>query len=350
MSRHAVSLGAAEDEVSLLATSYALTAIALRFLVSPLIDLGFAKALMIAGGLLSAFSFIIFSHAESVTQLYFGRLVQGVSVALYIPASLYSAAMGNAERATRVIMWRSTMWGMGAAIGPALMGWTLESSSWRNMYYVGSFASFASALLPLSMSSPEVRRSGPRSPKSSLLSVPFLLSSISLLLYVVAYQSLFIFLPALHELEGYPKSGTSLAFTVLAASNLASRILLSATNFLSPRHAAVLGTLLGSGGYAVVALWPLGSPLLLGSALVGIGLGLMVPSLQVISLLGVPQDRRGLAASVYTAMFDVAALVGPPFVIFFARSYEASLLFSTTFAVASFVPLFILRGEGNKKG
>ncbi|MEN3000073.1 MAG: MFS transporter [Acidilobaceae archaeon] len=348
LARHSVSLGATEDQVSLLATSYAITAIAVRFFVSHLNDRGFSTVLMIGGGVLSATSFLMFSLSETVTQLYAGRLVQGVSVALYIPASLYSASMGDAERATKVILWRSTMWGVGSTIGPAVMGWAVQSSSWTTMYYLGASVSLASALLCLAVEAPKGETAGRRSSKSSILTRPFVLSSLALLLFIVAYQSLFVFLPALHEREDFPSSGTSLAFTVLAAFNLASRLLLSFTSVLQPKSAALLGALLGFAGYGVVALWPMDVLSLLGSALIGSGLGLLVPSLQVISLLGVPQDRRGLASSIYTAMFDVASLIGPPLVIFLSATYERSLFVSAAFALFSSLPVFTIY-NGRKK-
>ncbi|MCS7106884.1 MAG: MFS transporter [Acidilobaceae archaeon] len=349
MARHSVSLGATEDQVSLLATSYAITAIVVRLFVSHLNDRGFSTILMIAGGLLSAASFLIFSIADNVTQLYVGRLVQGVSVALYIPASLYSASVGDVERATRVILWRSTMWGVGSTIGPAVMGLAIQNSSWTTMYYLGAAVSLASALLCLAVEAPRGETGGRRSSKSSVLTRPFLLSSLALLLYVVAYQSLFVFLPALHEKEDYPSSGTSLAFTVLAAFNLASRLILSLTSLLQPPSAALLGALLGFGGYVAIALWPMGFLSLLGSALVGFGLGLLVPSLQVISLLGVPQDRRGLASSVYTAMFDIASLIGPPLVMSLSGTYERSLFVSAIYALLSSLPVIVIYNGKREK-
>jgi len=230
--RYAVGLGAGELEVSMLATSYAITSIALRLLVGGLNDRGYAKPLMVLGGLLNALSLLVYSSTTNLNIVYVGRLLQGVSVALFIPASLYSASI-TGVRAQRVIVWRSTMWGLGSALGPALLGVVLQTLSWKGLFYTAAAISIASAALSLAFK-PE-RVEARREEGGSILTKPFILASLTLLAYVIGYQSLAYFLPSLHEVEGLPTTDTTAFFTVMAVASLASRIALSTLKNFNPK-------------------------------------------------------------------------------------------------------------------
>jgi len=346
LSRYAVVLGASEREVSLLATSYAITAILLRLVVGPLNDRGYAVPLMVLGGLLNSASLLAYSTAGSLAVLYAGRLLQGVSVALFIPASLYSASVTGA-RAQRVIVWRSAMWGLGSALGPALMGYVLSRSSWQAMFYTAALASLASAAVSSLYRGGAVdRRAG--GVEASILTRPFILASITLFTYVIGYQSLSYFLPSLHEVEGLPESETAAFFTVMASANLASRLALSLKPNFNPAATALAGALASVAGYTIVAIEPRGLQALIAAVLAGVGLGTLFPSLQVISLLGVPEARRGLASSIYTAMFDLGALIGPPIVIAISGSYRDSLTTSALIVAATIAPIALIWREAGK--
>lgn len=339
--RYAVALGASETEVSLLATSYALTAIALRFIVGYLNDKGYARTLMVTGSLLNALALTLYSTSGSLALVYVGRLVQGVSVALFIPASLYSASVTGA-RASRVIVWRATMWGLGSALGPAILGFVLVRWSWQPLFLAATLASIAAATMSSLYKQEAVAVSGGGFGFREVLTKPFILASVTLFTYVVGYQSLSYFLPSLHEIEGLPSSETAAFFTIMAFSNLASRLAISLKQNFNPPLGALAGLAASIVGYTIVAIEPNGQIALIAAVLAGLGLGLLFPSLQVISLLGVPEYRRGLAASIYTAMFDLAALVGPPIVITISGGYRESLVTSAIVIALTAAPVILI--------
>ncbi|MDM7275795.1 MAG: MFS transporter [Thermoprotei archaeon] len=336
LSRYAVSLGAGGFEVSLLGPSYAVTAIGLRLLVGRLIDMGYASTLMFLGGVLNALALAVLAVTSSVPMILASRLIQGVSVAMFIPASLYSASVGDPQGAQKRILWRSTMWGLGAAVGPAVAGFILSVHSWALMFAVAALIALASGFLGLSFRSPRFEGGGGG---GGIATLPFALASLTLFMYVVGYQSLNIFLPSLHEVEGLPKYYTAYFFTSLALFNLGSRLALSLTGGFSPGRMALTGLALSLAGFAATALDPLSLRSLAYAALVGAGLGLLFPSLQVISLLGVPEGRRGSASSIYTAMFDFGSLIGPPLVITLSGEYKSALVTSTLFVALAFTPI-----------
>ncbi len=336
LSRYAVSLGAGSFEVSLIGPSYAVTAIGLRLLVGRLIDMGYASTLMFLGGVLNALALTVLAVTSSVPMILASRLIQGVSVALFIPASLYSASVGEPSEAQKRILWRSTMWGLGSAVGPAVAGFILSIYSWALMFTVAAVIALASGFMGFSFKSPRFEGGGDR---GGVATLPFTLASLTLFMYVVGYQSLNIFLPSLHEVESLPKYYTAYFFTSLALFNLGSRLALSLTGSFNPSKMALAGLTLSLAGFTTTALDPLSSKSIAYAALVGAGLGLLFPSLQVISLLGVPERRRGSASSIYTVMFDVGSLIGPPLIITISGDYKGALAASTAFIALAFIPL-----------
>ncbi|MEM0497478.1 MAG: hypothetical protein QXR22_04705, partial [Acidilobaceae archaeon] len=88
-----------------------------------------------------------------------------------------------------------------------------------------------------------------------------------------------------------------------------------------------------------VAIDPLSNTTILYAILIGGGLGILFPSLQVISLLGVPEARRGLASSIYTAMWDLASLIGPPLVMTISAGYKDSLMTSAVIVCLAIIPI-----------
>ncbi len=336
--RYAVFLGASEASVSLLASSYAAASIPLRLVVGVLSDKGYAKILMVSGSILGSIACLLYMVSSSLEPIYIGRLVQGVSVALFIPASLYSASISGGI-ASRAILWRSLMWGLGSIVGPSVFGAALSTGSWGLVYTLAIIFSIGSAGISVFYRLPRIyvkysEKGG------GLLSAQFTLASASLFFYVVGYQSISYFLPALHEVRGLSAFETAMFFTLMAITSLASRLALIAVREPEPWATAITGSMASIAGYMLIASNPEGSIAIISAAIAGAGMGLLFPSLQIISLLGVPEHRRGTASSIYTAMFDLGALIGPPTIITISGGYRNAIETSAT-AVLITAPLIL---------
>jgi MFS family permease len=336
--RYAVSLGANEASVSLLASSYAATSIPLRLVVGVLSDKGYAKVIMISGSILGSIACLLYMVSSSLEPIYMGRLIHGASVALFIPASLYSASISG-EMASRAILWRSLMWSLGFIVGPSVFGVALSIGSWGLVYILAIVFSIASAGISVSYRLPRIY-ARPREKGGGLLSASFTLASASLFFYVVGYQSISYFLPALHEVRGLSAFETAMFFTLMAITSLASRLALIALRKPDPWATAITGSIASIAGYMLIASNPEGSIAIISATIAGAGMGLLFPSLQIISLLGVPEHRRGAASSIYTAMFDLGALIGPPTIITISGGYRNAIE-TSTIAVTVTAPLIL---------
>lgn len=358
----AVDLGAGEEQVALLAPAYAVTAIFLRPLTGVLSDRGYTRGLLVAGSLLNLGSQVAYAASASLAHVYAARLVQGAALALFIPASLHAASMAVEERARRNLVARSIMVGLGASLGPALGGVVLSIGGWRTLFGVGALLSaLALALVMAWESEPQgelargVRGAG-GGVLSGLWEPSFIAASLGLFLFAAFYMSIAMFLPALHREVGLGNALVAVFFSLVSLANLFSRTLFTRLQrVFSPLQASMLGVMSASLGVLLVALEPTSRAIAYAAPLVGAGLGLLVPGLQILALTSVPYERRGMAASIYTTMFDAASLVGPPAVALAVGGYVeairlASLLLPLSAAPLAAVMLLARGGRGHPVG
>jgi MFS family permease len=159
-----------------------------------------------------------------------------------------------------------------------------------------------------------------------ILRVSFLVPLVAVFGYSALYNSLSLFLPALHESLGTDVAVTSLVFTSYSVANLAARLVLTPiSGKVKPLTTATAGYTLALLGIYAVTSTPASQSTPILAAVAGFGAGLLIPSLQIAAILSVEPESRGLASGVYTAMFDVGNLVGPPLAIALGTTYSKAL-------------------------
>ncbi len=328
ISRYAITLGAGEGEIALLGPTLSLMALILRPLCGYLVDAGFLRPLLL-GGIVSAMAAqLVYVISSSVDLLYLGRILQGIGIALFIPASIYTATLVGDEHGTSgALAWRATMIGFSMALGPAVGGVLVGSQGYSSLFIVAlTYLSVSLALNALASRDlrPHASRGGDRG--RGILRASFLVPLVALLSYSALYNSFSLFLPALHESLGVEVALTSLVFTSYSVANLAARFTFtSISGRVRPLATATIGYGLALLGLYAIALAPASQVTPILATIAGFGAGLLVPSLQVASILSVKPESRGLASGVYTAMFDVGNLVGPPLAITLGVSYLKAL-------------------------
>jgi MFS family permease len=328
ISRYAITLGAGEGEVALLGPTLSLMALVLRPLSGYLVDAGLLRPLLLSGVFSAMVAQVVYASSSSVAVLYLGRVLQGIGIALFIPASIYSATLVGSERgASEALAWRATMIGLSMALGPAVGGVLV------GLYGYGSLFTTALAYLSASLVLNALASRGLRPPTSrgggrvgGILRVSFLVPLVAVFGYSALYSSLSLFLPALHESLGVDVAVTSLVFTSYSLANLAARLVFTQiSGRVKPLATATAGYALALLGIYAVTSTPASQVTPLLAAVAGFGAGLLIPSLQIAAILSVEPESRGLASGVYTAMFDVGNLVGPPLAITLGTTYSKAL-------------------------
>src|SRR2546430_1030828 len=131
------NLGATVIDVQWVVEAYALFLAALILVGGSLGDIYGRKRIYIAGIVLFATASIWCGLAPDVSQLIFGRAVQGIGAALLVPGSLaiISASFQKNERGRAIGTW-SGFTSMTAAAGPVLGGFLIEHGSWRWVFFI----------------------------------------------------------------------------------------------------------------------------------------------------------------------------------------------------------------------
>ena len=128
----------------------------------------------------------------------------------------------------------------------------------------------------------------------------------------VGYGTMAGFVVLLLDQQGIGHGAT--AFTVFAGSVVAARLLLGRLpDILGARRTALGAGLVQGVGLVAVGLAQSLPAALAAAALMGAGMSLLFPSLALLVVDRVPDERRGAAMGAFTAFFDLGVGLGAPF-------------------------------------
>ncbi|MEM4661774.1 MAG: MFS transporter [Desulfurococcaceae archaeon] len=339
--RYAVLRGATSTEVALLGPALSAVATILMPITGMLVDKGFSRRIVVLGVACSILSNTVYALSFNVQTLYVGRILQGISLGLLIPASIYIATLISADPASTLV-WRSIMVGVAMVTGPVLGGALVSSLGYSWLFAVPSVLLLLSLLmyhlaLGVKYKHPVERTSGQL---RDLAVSSFIISSICTFSYGALYGNLALFLPALHEELGIPVDFTASAFTVNSLFTLASRLMYLKLFKNTPINTiGVIGYALTITGMLLIAVDQASYAVLASMAILGAGGGLLVPVLQIMAVLSVKERSRGLASGISSATFDAGNVAGPPLTISLYATYTSALKLTTLFAVLGAVAI-----------
>ena len=128
----------------------------------------------------------------------------------------------------------------------------------------------------------------------------------------IGYGTMAGFVVLLLDQQGIGHGAT--AFTVFAASVVSTRLVLGRLpDILGARRTALGAGLVQGIGLVAVGLAPSLPAALAAAALMGAGMSLLFPSLALLVVDRVPDERRGAAMGAFTAFFDLGVGLGAPF-------------------------------------
>jgi MFS transporter, DHA2 family, methylenomycin A resistance protein len=223
----------------------------------------------------------------------------------------------HAEETTRAPQREVDLAGQFAAIAAlgALAGSIIEGGAvgWSNPFVIAGFA--AAAMLAMLFILQERRAAQPMLPLTLFRHRMFALTAlVGLFVNVAFYGLIFVFSLYFQRIDGWSAFATGLAFlpmmgVVLPVNLLAPRL---AERIGAPQTIALGATLGAIGCFALLAIapgtsyWAIGPQL----ALIGGGLGLLVPPLTSTLLGSVEKSRSGIAAGVLNATRQTGSVLG----------------------------------------
>lgn len=352
----ALSLGAGPAEIGLIASSFAVLAIAGAIPLGRLIDRVGEQPIMVAGGIICALTCLALPLLDSILLLAAAQALLGVGQMCAVVGSHTLLANRGAEskRAGRIGLYTSAA-SLGHALGPGFAGAIIGRELTREASLIALLGASGMALIAtvvvLGIRN-EARAAAARrhadAPRGSVLTtlrargmIPALLAGI---IALTAVDLLVAYLPAYGEERRIAPSTIGFGLAVLALAQMVSRLGLGRLLDRFSHAAIVIASVAIAGAVIPLLILPLGEPALIGiMAIAGLGLGLAQPLTLVWVAIATPAANRGLAMGVRMSGNRLGQLIVPVGVGATAGQFGVSAIFLTVAAMLAGAAAYVFR-------
>lgn len=337
-------LDAGNLEVGVVTGAFAITGLASRPLAGHLADRRGRKLIVAVGALLSAIAAALYFVPAGVPGLIVARLFLGAGEGMvYTAGSAWVVDLAPAHRRGQVIgLYGLSIWG-GLALGPPIGDLILRASSFELVWAFAAAAPLVGMMIALRLPS-SFRPREDADFERRLVSHEALGPGVGLALAIVGYAAMAAFVVLHLDAQGIGHGAE--VFTAFAASVVAMRIIGSGIpDRVGPVRSAAVAGLIEAGGLVMIAIAGELAAALVGAVAMGAGFSLLFPSLALVVINRVPEERRAVAMGTFTAFFDLGVGVGAPMVGAAAAfgGYEAAFALAAACALGSVAVAFRLR-------
>jgi MFS family permease len=304
-------LGGGSVEIGIVGGAFALTGLACRPLAGHLADRRGRKRIVVAGALLSAIAGALYFVPAGVPGLIVARLFLGAGEgAVYTAGSAWVVDLAPPERRARIIgLYGLSIWG-GLTLGPPIGELILRASSFEAVW---AFTAAAPLLgMAIALRIPEAFRPHDDAEfERRLISHEALRPGLGLSLAIVGYAAVATFIVLHLDQRGIGHGAE--AFTVFAATVVATRIFAGGLpDRIGPLRCAAAAAAIEAAALIAIGTADGLTVALAGAVAMGAGFSLLFPSLAVVVIDRVPEERRGVAMGTFTAFFDLGMGIGSP--------------------------------------
>lgn len=327
-------MGANELWVGITVGSFSVSTVALRPYAGRLSDRRGRRALLIGGALLCAAALAAHAVAPNLAVLIGLRLILGVAEAFFFVAAFAALAdIAPPGRAGEALSFNSLALYLGIALGPLLGEWLLDAGGFTLAWIGGAALAVIAGGLALVIGETAPPREVDAAP-TPLFHPAALGPGLAIFAGTAAMGGFLAFVALYAPRVGMDGSGAVLLTfgLVVVVSRVAFARLpdrLPATRLI----ASALGV--AAVGMAAAAVVTTGAGLLLGAAVLGVGMALLTPAVFAATLSRVPPAERGSAMATVSVFIDLAFGVGPILVGFVAGIVSISAGFGAAAALAA---------------
>jgi MFS family permease len=309
-------IGAGDVSVGIVTGAFAVTGLLFRPVGGAFADARGRKPVVVIGALLTALSGAILFVPAGVEGLIVSRLFLGAGEGMvYTAGAAWIVDMAPPARRGRIIgLYGLAIWG-GLSLGPPVGEALLRAFDYEVVWAFCVAAPLLGTLIAVRL--PERYSGSPPAAQSllararALISREALAPGAALALTVVGYATLAAFI-VLH-LEDRGIGHGALVFTAFATTVVLMRILGGwIPDRIGGARAAAGAALVQAGGLATIGVAETLTVALVGAVAMGAAFALLFPSLALLVLEQVGEDRRGAAMGTFTAFFDVGVGLGAP--------------------------------------
>lgn len=269
------------------------------------------------------FDYILMALAPTVTWLFLGRVISGITGASFTTAGAYIADVTPPEKRAAGFGLVGAAWGLGFVLGPA-MGGVLGGVSPRLPFWVAAGLTLLNAMyglfvLPESLS-PERRKAfawGRANPMGSLVLLRshrelLGLATVNFLYYVAHHVLPSVFVLYTGYRYGWGETTVGLTLAGVGICNIAVQGLLVKPIVASfgERRALLAGLFFGAAGFAVYGLAATGAEFWLGVPVFAF-MGLFGPATQGLMTRRVGPSEQGQLQGANSSLMGLSGLIGP---------------------------------------
>ena len=298
--------------VGVVVGSFAITSVVCRPLAGRQADQRGRKAVLIAGALAMTLGGLLYLLSDSVLTLVLARLVVGIGEgSLYTAGATWAVDLApEDQRGLALGLFGLAVWG-GLSVGPVVGELMRSNVGYDSVWILTAALPAAGALVALRLPEPARLVSGALPGPLVLFPRAARRPGIALALANIGYAALAGFVILALKARGI--GGGATVFTAFALAVFASRLVLSRIpDRAGARPTATAAGLIEALGLAVIASAGSLAVALLGALIVGVGFSMLFPSLALMVVGEVGEDRRGSAMGAFTAFFDVGVGLGGP--------------------------------------
>ncbi len=334
-------IGAGDVAVGIVTGAFAATGLLFRPIGGAFADARGRKPVVVAGALLTAVAGALYFVPAGVAGLIVARLFLGAGEGMvYTAGAAWIVDLAPAARRGRIIgLYGLAIWGglsLGPPIGELLLHATSFEGVWAFCTAVPLIGAAVAMRIPESYKPPEIA-AAQRSRAArirSLVAVESLGPGTALAMTIVGYATLASFI-VLHVDDRGIGHG-ALVFTAFAVTVVLGRVFGGGLpDRIGGARTAAMAAVAQSTGLALIAVAQNLPVAILGALLMGAGFALVFPSLALLVVNHVPEERRGAAMGTFTAFFDVGVGIGAPL----AGLAAAIGGYGTSFALAALIGL-----------
>lgn len=327
-------LDSGDVAVGIVTGSFAVTGLAVRPFAGRFADSRGRRPAVLLGATLSVIAAALYFVPAGVPGLVVSRFFLGAGEGLiYTAGSAWVVDLAPDERRGQIIGWYGlAIWG-GLSLGPPIGELLLHAASFDVVWAFALAAPLIGALIALRI--PESFRPGAEhEPSGPLIAREAIRPGLAFSCGTVGFAAVSAFI-VLH-LEARDIGSGTLAFTAFAATVVAVRLIGGGLpDRFGGARCAMFAGLVEAAGLVAIAVAQSLPVAVVGAMAMGGAFALLLPSLALISLEGVPIERRGATMGTLTAFFDLGVGVGAPLAGFAASlaGYDAAFWLAACFAL-----------------
>jgi MFS family permease len=334
--------------VGIVVGSYAATGLLLRPVAGRYADRNGRRPAVLAGSLLVALSGFLYLLPLGVPGLIVARLVLGAGEGtVFTAGSAWIVDLAPPERRGRVIgLYGLAVWGA-LSVGPLIGELLLHASGYTLVWLFAGAMPLAGAAIALRIPDPYQPAPPLEHEHHPLIAREAVRPGTALALASVGYACVAAFVVLHLDARGVGHGATAfgafatmVVLTRLFAGDLPDRV--------GPARVATAAALVEAVGLATIGLAHSLPVAIAGSLAMGAAFSLLYPSLSLLVVERVPENRRGAALGTFTAFFDAGVGIGAPLAGIAAAlsDYQGAFLLSATIAlVAATTIAFAIAGQ-----